>query len=614
MKKPVFAAVGIGLAAAIGLLLARESPGLAQTKDPLPRELSAPATVAPVKPAPVNIVVPLQTPMAGQSPAPDASNGTWTGVATVAAPQPAKTDAPAANDTADPSPISSAPAAPTPLAAPTAARPSPVAAPGAVLAQSKTTPADVLSKAGGALPKTGGKPAAPAAAPAPLRAGSALPTPLERPVAFGQATGDGTIVLERSRGRVVRLPRPAATVFIANPEIADVQVKSPNLVYVFAKKGGETTLIAVDGDDEVMLESRVVVTGNQDSLRESLKALLPDRDIAISSVGEQVVLEGRVGSPTDIENARRLAAAITGDDKKVINRLKVATSLQVMLRVRVAEMSKDVSKNLGFNWQILRDAAGLTSLQFAFAQVNPNSQAIANKIGFTAHTGPWDVNSVIDAMEDERLVKILAQPNLTALSGQTASFLVGGEFPILVPQSNTSVTVEFKTFGVSLAFQPTVLDGNRISLHVRPEVSELSDQGAVNLLGIIIPALQVRRAETTVEVGSGQSFALAGLLRNDVTHSVSKWPGLADIPILGTLFRSDQFQRKETELIIIVTPYLVEPTSSTQLASPTDGFNPPHDVDRIFFGAQWKREAVPGTTAPNPTRQRLAGPAGFQLE
>lgn len=614
MKKPVFAAVGIGLAAAIGLLLARESPGLAQTKDPLPRELSAPATAAPVKPAPVNIVVPLQTPMAGQSPAPDASNGTWTGVATVAAPQPAKTDAPAADDTADPSPAASAPAAPTPLAAPVAARPSPVAAPGAVLAQSKTTPADVLSKAGGALPKTGGRPAAPAAAPAPLRAGSALPTPLERPVAFGQATGDGTIVLERSRGRVVRLPRPAATVFIANPEIADVQVKSPNLVYVFAKKGGETTLIAVDGDDEVMLESRVVVTGNQDSLRESLKALLPDRDIAISSVGEQVVLEGRVGSPTDIENARRLAAAITGDDKKVINRLKVATSLQVMLRVRVAEMSKDVSKNLGFNWQILRDAAGLTSLQFAFAQVNPNSQAIANKIGFNARTGPWDVNSVIDAMEDERLVKILAQPNLTALSGQTASFLVGGEFPILVPQSNTSVTVEFKTFGVSLAFQPTVLDGNRISLHVRPEVSELSDQGAVNLLGIIIPALQVRRAETTVEVGSGQSFALAGLLRNDVTHSVSKWPGLADIPILGTLFRSDQFQRKETELIIIVTPYLVEPTSSTQLASPTDGFNPPHDVDRIFFGAQWKREAVPGTTAPNPTRQRLAGPAGFQLE
>lgn len=486
------------------------------------------------------------------------------------------------------------------------------------VAQAKTSPADVLSKAGKAAAGATQTPAPAAPKPAP---GPRTATPLTpaTPAATGTASPlampsiNSTIVIEVSRGQVVRLPRPASTVFIANPDIADVQVKSANLVYVFAKKGGETTLIAVDNEDQVMVESRVLVTGNQQRLQDKVREMLPNSEVVISSLGEQLVLEGKVGSPADSENVRRMAVAIVGDEKKVINRLQITSPLQVMLRVRVAEMSKDTSKQLGFNWSVVRDAAGVTPFSLAFAMLDPNRLAATNTLAFAGRSGFWDINTLIDAMEDERLVKVLAQPTLTAISGQTASFLVGGEFPIPVPQDRDTITIQYKQFGVSLAFMPTVLDGNRINLHVRPEVSELSDQGAVTLLGIVVPALTVRRAETTVEVGSGQTFALAGLLRNDVTHSINKWPGLADIPILGTLFRSDRFLRRETELVIIVTPFLVEPTNS-QLALPTDGFKPAHDVDRIFYGAQWKRESVPGTTNPATPRARLAGPAGFQLE
>lgn len=493
------------------------------------------------------------------------------------------------------------------------------------LAQAR--PADVLGKAAGAAggAASGARPVAKPPLPTAITPPqSARPLPGVQPVAATtpaappvtptvQGDGGSTIQIEINRGQVVRLPRPAATVFIANPEIADVQVKSPNLVYVFAKKGGETTLIAVDSDDGVMLESRVVVTNNHGRLRDSLRQALGDRerDVAISTVGEQLVLEGSVLSPADAENVRRLAAAVAGDEKKIINRLKVTSPTQVMLRVRVAEMSKDVSKQLGFNWNVVNATDAMT---IGFTVLNPNQLAVPNNFRLTATEGATTVQSVIDALEEDRLVKILAQPNLTAMSGQTASFLVGGEFPILVPQGNGAIGIEFKTFGVSLSFQPTVLSDNRMSLHVRPEVSELSDQGAISIGGLTIPALQVRRAETIIEIASGQSFAIAGLLRNDVTHSISKWPGLADIPILGTLFRSDLFQRRESELIIIVTPYLVEPVANNKLATPTDGFQPPHDVDRIFYGAQWRRTMQPGNTQPVVPQGRLAGPAGFQLE
>lgn len=509
----------------------------------------------------------------------------------------------------------------------------------AAIAPAAGTPAEAAPAAPAARPPTStaqaapprssapapAQPAAPKPAPLPPKAASPAPrlvTPTQAPggehapAPAAAMVAPAQINLEINRGALVRLPRAAATVFVANPEIADVQVKSPSIVYVTAKKGGETTLIAVDEDDKVLLESRVIVSHNLVRLRDSLRNLVPSRQVEVSSVGEQLVLEGIVGSPTESEDIRRLAAATTGDEKLVINRLRVAAPIQVNLRVRVAEMTKDISKQLGFNWTLMRNVLGTTSVLAAtLAVVNTNTGSIPNKLTITGRRGSWDVNTVIDAMDEEALLKILAQPNLTAMSGQTANFLVGGEFPIVVPQDQGTFTVEFKKFGVSLAFTPTVLNDNRINLHVRPEVSDLSENGAVVLQGFTIPALATRRAETTVEVASGQSFAIAGLIRNDVAHTINKWPGLADIPILGALFRSDQFQRKESELVIIVTPYIVEPVSTSQLSTPADGFRPAHDLDRIFYGATWRRDPAPGGIDQMVARRpRLAGPAGFQLE
>ncbi|MFZ0695346.1 MAG: secretion system protein, partial [Alphaproteobacteria bacterium] len=220
----------------------------------------------------------------------------------------------------------------------------------------------------------------------------------------------------------------------------------------------------------------------------------------------------------------------------------------------------------------------------------------------------------------EGLVSILAEPNLTAVSGESANFLAGGEFPIPTPQPGqtggaATITVTFKQFGVSLSFTPTVLKNNLINLKVVPEVSQLSTTGAVQIDGFQIPALTTRRAETTVELGSGQSFAIAGLFQNDTTNNLSKFPGLGDLPVLGPLFRSNQFQRNETELVIIVTPYIVRPVSGMKMASPTDGLVAPNDYDRVLLGQAYKPQLQDKNPAPvGPDGKGLSGPVGFMMD
>jgi pilus assembly protein CpaC len=226
---------------------------------------------------------------------------------------------------------------------------------------------------------------------------------------------------------------------------------------------------------------------------------------------------------------------------------------------------------------------------------------------------------VVDALEDERLLTVLAEPNLTAMSGETASFLAGGEFPIPVPQDGGTISIEYKKFGVSLAFKPTVLSDGRINLSVTPEVSELSAAGSITISNFVIPALSTRRAETTVELGSGQSFAIAGLLQSSQDQTTSKFPALGDLPVLGPLFRSDVYQRGETELVIIVTPYVVRPVSQ-KMALPTDGLVPPNDYERIFGNkAAFDSNQVMSNPQQRPEnnlpgQRRLAGPYGFVLQ
>jgi pilus assembly protein CpaC len=439
----------------------------------------------------------------------------------------------------------------------------------------------------------------------PSRIRAALLLTLAALAAAGPARARDPLGVELGKGQVVRLPRAAATVFVADPAVADVQVKSPTLLYLFGKAIGETTLIAADAEDGIILDAPVRVTHNLARLRDTLRELVPGASLAATSVAGSVVLEGEVASPREAEDARRAAAAIAGGETNVINRLRVSAPTQVNLRVRVAEMSRAVTKELGFS---LSANGQLGNFALGVASLNPFAVGASSSVAAAGRLGRWDVNGVIDALEQDQLVKVLAEPNLTAMSGETASFLAGGEFPIVSESKDDEVTVTFKQFGVSLAFTPTVLGDGRINLHVRPEVSELTTTGAIQVAGYSIPALATRRAETTVELASGQSFAVAGLLRQDADQSVSRFPGLGDVPILGALFRSTQFQRNETELVIIVTPYAVQPAAERGLAAPTDGVLPPHDVERLLFGARWRREN-PRTAAA----RGLAGPVGFEL-
>lgn len=444
----------------------------------------------------------------------------------------------------------------------------------------------------------------------------------------------GTVNLEVSKGILLRLARPAHTIFVADPDVADIQVKSARLVYVLAKKPGETTLIAVDKNDRVLTNRRLKVSHNLSRLRLSLKQMLPDANINIRSMNSSVVVSGAVRTPADAADVRRMAEQLVTKPEDVIMKLGVTAPTQVMLKVRIAEVSRDTLKQFGINWDLLGQtgnfAFGVATgnpILAAFPLFTPGSGVSNQATSFLSQTngansvlgsfsaGGLDINGLIDAMDDEGLISVLAEPSLTALSGKPATFLAGGEFPIVVSAGDDKVGVEFKQFGVSLGFTPTLLDSNRISLHVNPEVSQLSSLGAVQVSGFSIPSLTTRRAETTVELGNGQSFAIAGLMQNDTRHDIDKFPGLADIPVLGALFRSNRFQRNETELVIIVTPYIVRPVDGDQLSLPTDGLEPPSDKERIVDGRLYHptpRSPEPPPTTPN--RRKPKAPIGFVLD
>jgi pilus assembly protein CpaC len=388
---------------------------------------------------------------------------------------------------------------------------------------------------------------------------------------------------------------------------------------------------AVDDKENVLVSAVIRVDYDLSRLRQSLKQVLPGERISVSSVESKLVLSGEASSAGQAEKARALAVAIIGGDKAadlVVNQLSVVTPNQVNLRVRIAEVNRSVLKQLGINWSKLGS-------HFAFATANPTTGAGTDVIGTAVSNlatvaagrlagmkSAADLVGTLDALAQEGLVTTLAEPNLTAMNGQTASFLVGGEFP--VPTSVTAATtaggpptigITFKDFGVKLDFTPTIIDGNHLNLKLRPEVSALSTAGAIAVSGISIPALTVTRAETTLELASGQSFALAGLLRHNSTQDISKVPGLGDIPILGQLFRSDQFNRDETELVIIVTPYLVNPVAMASLALPTDGYVAPHDISRIMTDDTYRQQLPPPPRGPlQGGGKGLIGPVGFRLD
>jgi pilus assembly protein CpaC len=431
------------------------------------------------------------------------------------------------------------------------------------------------------------------------------------------------IELTLNTGKLIKLEKGASSVFVGNPELADVQVQSPTIIYVFAKKAGTTNLFALDGKGNVLLNSPVSIEYDVSGLQKTLREVAESDKINVISVVEGLLLTGRVKSAAVAEDIRRVAN-LYAPGEKVINRLSVQGAQQVNLRVQVAEVSRSVTKQLGVNWENL---SAFGNFGFGFARGPDIVNATGNILTSTAtnniyagfNDGQTAINALIDALEEDGLITVLAEPNLTALSGETASFLAGGEFPIPVPQEGGTISIDYKEFGVSLDFTPTLVNDNRINLKVRPEVSQLSSASAINVGGIFVQSLLTRRADTTVELASGQSFVLGGLLNSDSDNSISKTPLLGELPIIGALFRSTSFQRNETELVIIVTPYLVKPTNS-RIALPTDGYVPPNDTDFYKDGKQFKptigeedtRDPGKPTTAQEDVK--LIGPAGFITE
>ena len=437
--------------------------------------------------------------------------------------------------------------------------------------------------------------------------------------------------IEVGKGTLIRFKEPANNVFIANADIADLQIKSPTLVYVFGKQQGETNLYAVNDDDEVVYEGTISVNHNLGSLKKALNHVLPNANIQIQSYSGLLVLTGNVDNAEEAEDARRMAEDFIGKKSTIINKLSIATPVQVNLRVRIAEIGRDTKKQLGFNWENLF-ASGTTAIGMVqgadVLNLIPDPTGLTNNLlkefavqgrglnslfgGFKA--GNFDVNFIIDALETEGVLSILAEPNLTTQSGEPASFLAGGEYPVPTLDDG-QVVIEFKQFGISLDFTPVVLDSGRINMHIKPEVSQLSSNGAITLQGFNIPALSTRRVETTIELGSGQSFAIAGLLQNTVGHDLEKFPWLGDIPVLGALFRSSKFRRQETELVIIVTPYIVRPHKGGTMPMPTDGFEMPSDYDRYIKGQSY---ATRKPNMPEPVQgkngHKLKSAAGFILD
>jgi pilus assembly protein CpaC len=455
----------------------------------------------------------------------------------------------------------------------------------------------------------------------------AAPAQAAQPKAYasGAYRPSTQVLLNVGEGQMVNLPRAVASVWTSNPKVADVYVNSKRQINLFGKDQGEATIIATAADGSVVYGAKVRVNQNISDINDILHQAMPDANLNVRTVGQVAVINGTVASPEDAAQAEMLVKAALNPGVDIskadatlnivpVSRVKVATPLQVTLKVKVAEVSRDLLKQVGVNL-LSRDPT--SGFQFGIGQGNagtfgsaasgstaavPKSFNIANAgttLGAAGHLLGLDLLSTLNLAETDGLVTILAEPTLTALSGETASFLAGGEFPIPVSQSLGAVTIEYKQYGVGLAFTPIVLEDGRISMRVRPEVSELSDAGSVTLNNYVVPALTTRRAETTVELGSGQSFMIAGLLRNTNSNTLNKAPLLGDLPILGALFRSTKFRRQETELVIIVTPYLVRPVSG-RLALPTDGYRATTDAEQVLEGQSYKGVSGPRARVPVP--------------
>jgi pilus assembly protein CpaC len=445
---------------------------------------------------------------------------------------------------------------------------------------------------------------------------------------------DKAFYVPLNRSELIVTSSDMGEVIITDPDVADVYVHGKNKISVIGRTIGTTTLRVFSPSNRLLRSMDVVVTYDLPAIRKAMREFLPGEQIGVELVNTRIALTGEISSTqaanTAIEIAEQFVQGkledneltsrevVSADDvsrrSPILNFLKIAAGQQVMLRIRIGEISRSAVRNLGVSLQAVRNGSlgfrigtGGVANQVGSVLANiPAAQDAFSQIEFGKTISNGSFGLALDALEQDGLLKTLAEPNLVALSGESAEFLAGGEFPIPVPQGNQTTTIEFRQFGVALKFTPFVLSENRIRVQVNPEVSSLSNNGAIRTDdGLSIPSIVTRRASTTVELAPGESFMIAGLLQDDITSQINQFPGASDIPIFGALLRSTSFQRSETEVVFVVTPYLVDPIKSSDVKLPTDNFRPASTMEAMFYGALGK---VFGTKSVSPSAE---GPIGF---
>lgn len=421
-----------------------------------------------------------------------------------------------------------------------------------------------------------------------------------------------SLAIEAGNGKLVTLSKRAADVFVADPKIITVKPASAKRLFVFGKAPGFTTLTVTGVDGGSIATFRVAVSPGSYpavNVRAGAIQLAPRSDVSVSSMPDGVVLHGTVPTPAQDYRIAQMARLAAGKGQTVLNQTEVALPQQVALRVRIAQMSRTVTQRLGINWQSVGNGMTIGKFLFGFATLgnvlgaSSPAAPVSGSYNLRSPPGADSIDGILDALNTDNLAHILAEPTLTALSGQTASFIDGGSFPVPVPGQNGQVTVEYRNYGVQLKFKPVVLDSGSIVLHVEPTVSAPTTQNAfqISVAGesLVVPSLSTQSASTTVVIGSGQTLAIAGLLDNSTNQTDQAVPGLGNTPLIGAAFRNDNFSRQEEELVILVTPYLVKPVNdASRLTTPDAGWTPASQIQRIFLyrdnGSIARKTTLPG--------------------
>lgn len=473
-------------------------------------------------------------------------------------------------------------------------------------------------------------------------------------VVISPASAGSGVFLPLNRSSLMVLQSPVKEVVIANPDIADVYAHNQKSLTFIGKAVGATNVRLFDGSGKLLKDFEISVGYDLPAIRKALKTFIPDENIGVEMVNTSIALTGKIRSNSATDKALKIVQDYIGNaansgasgagggiastasldsadssnvpsNPNIINMMKLISGQQVMLRVRVAEVNRDALKRLGVDPQVILSGgnySGIGALGTAIpgivtgatsAWTIPSDTYRGTFGGFFESNPNHKIGAVVNALERDGLFKLLAEPNLVAVSGESAEFLAGGEVPIPIASgtgSNSQVTVEYKQYGVSVKFTPDVLSENRIRMLVQPEVSDVSFPGG-QVSGLRIPNITTRKAKTTVELAPGESFMIAGLLRDQTKATIDQLPGLKELPVLGALFRSTEFERNESELIISVTPYLVDPLKNSDVKLPTDDFRPASQMEMFFYGVLG---AVASDGKPSAGIPELEGPTGFMMD